>query len=215
MSLDPNRPIVREPFNPAPTEPIAASNVPTSPVAPLPVTTAPPPVVPVRKSSGGGRWLNLVLGIAAAVAIAGVAFAVGRTTAPASAATVTGRGNFGGVFPGGSFAPRASGQPGFGRGGFGAALGGAGLTVSGTVVSVSGDTMTIKTASGQTIEVTTGPSTTYNTQSAASASDVTAGKNVQVQLDITDGGAGGLGRPNASGAPAGPSGTASSVTVVP
>jgi hypothetical protein len=194
---------------------MAASSVPTSQVAPSPVTSAPPHVVPARKkSSGSGRLLNVVLGVAVAIAIAGVAFAVGRTTAPASAATGAGRGGFGGQFPGGSFAPRASGQPGFGgRGGaFGA--GGAGLTVSGTVVSVDGSTMTIKTASGQTIQVATGPSTTYNTQSPASASDVAAGKTVQVQLDIT-GGAGGFGRPDASGAPAGPAGTASSVTVVP
>jgi hypothetical protein len=216
VSLDPNRPIVPQQFNPAPTEPMAASSVPASPVAPAPVTAAPPPVIPRKKSSGGGRWLNLVLGVAVAVAIAGVAFAVGRTTAPASAATGAGRGGFGGQFPGGSFAPRASGQPGFGRGGLGGAFGagGAGLTVSGTVVSVDGDTMTIKTTSGQTIQVATGPSTTYNTQSPAAASDVAAGKTVQVQLDIT-GGAGGFGRPSASGAPAGPTGTASSVTVVP
>jgi hypothetical protein len=215
VSLDPNRPIVPEPYNPVAPEPMAASSVPTSPVSPAPVTAGPPPVNPARKkSSGGGRWLNVVLGVAFAVAIAGVAFAVGRTTAPASAATGAGRGTFGGgAFPGGSFAPRASGQPGFGgRGGaFGA--GGAGLTVTGTVVSVDGDTMTIKTTSGQTIQVSTGPSTTYNTQSPASASDVAAGKTVQVQLDITGGG--GFGRPNASGAPTGPAGTASNVTVVP
>ena len=217
MTLDPNRPIVPQSFDPAPPEPMAASSVPTSPVAPSPVTAAPPPVVPARKSSGGGRWLNVVLGVAFAVAIAGVAFAVGRTTAPASAATGASRGGFvGGQFPGGSFAPRASGQPGSGRGGFGGAFGGgagAGLTVSGTVVSVSGDTMTLKTASGATIEVATGPSTTYDTQAPASASDVAAGKTVEVQLDITGGG--GFGRPNASGAPAGPAGTANSITVVP
>ena len=214
MSLDPNRPIVPQQFSPAPTEPMAASSVPTSPVAPAPVTAGPPPVIPKKKSSGGGRWLNLVLGVAVAVAIAGVAFAVGRTTAPASAATGAGRGGFAGGFPGGSFAPRASGQPGAGRGGFGGfGGGGAGLTVSGTVVSVDGDTMTIKTTSGQTIQVATGPSTTYNTQSPASATDVAAGKTVQVQLDITGGA--GFGRPNASGAPSGPAGTASSVTVVP
>jgi hypothetical protein len=215
VSLDPNRPIVPQPYSPVAPEPMTASSVPTSPVAPAPVTGAPAPVNPARnKSSGGGRWLNVVLGVAFAVAIAGVAFAVGRTTAPASAAT-GGRGGFGGQFPGGSFAPRASGEPGFGggRGGFGGAFG-AGLTISGTVVSVNGDTLTLKTASGQTIEVTTGASTTYNTQTTASASDVAAGKTVQVQLDVTGGG-GGLGRPNASGAPAGPTGTASSVTVVP
>ena len=213
MSLDPNRPIVPTPFNPVPPESLAASSVPTAPVAASPVTAAPAILPAAKKSSGGGRWLNVILAIAAAVAIGGVAFAAGRTTAPVSATTGNGRGNFGGAFPGGSFAPRASGAPGFGRGGLGDGFG-AGLTVSGTVVSVSGDTMSIKTASGQTIEVTTGPSTTYNTQSPANSSDVTAGKTVQVQLDIA-GGAGGFGRPNASGAPAGPSGTASSVTVVP
>ncbi len=212
MSLDPNRPIVPQPYDPVAPEPMAASSVPTSPVAPAPVTAAPPPVNPAKKkSSGGGRWLNVVLGVAFAVAIAGVAFAVGRTTAPASAATGAGRGNFGGGFPGGSFAPRASGQPGFGGRGGAFGGGGAGLTVSGTVVSVDGDTMTIKTTSGQTIQVSTGPSTTYNTQSPASASDVAAGKTVQVQLDL----GGGVGRPNASGAPDGSTGTANSVTVVP
>jgi hypothetical protein len=80
-------------------------------------------------------------------------------------------------------------------------------------VSIDGDTMTIKTAGGQTIQVTTDASTTYHTQSPASASDVAAGKTVQVQLDITGGA--GFGRPSASGAPAGPTGTANSVTVVP
>ena len=70
--------------------------------------------------------------------------------------------------------------------------------------------MTIKTANGQTITVSTGASTTYHTQTDASASDVTAGKTVQVQLD------GGLtGRPNASAAPDAPVGTAGSVTVIP
>ena len=212
MSLDPNRPIVPEPFNPTPPESLSASSIPTAPVAPSPVTAAPAIVPAARKTSGGGRWLNVVLVVAAAVAIGGVAFAVGRTTAPVSATTGNGRGTLGGVFPGGSFAPRASGAPGLGRGGFGGGFGG-GLTVSGTVESVNGDTLTIKTANGQTIEVTTGPSTTYNTQSAASASDVQAGKTVQVQLDLAGGA--GLGRPNASGAPGGTTGTASSVTVVP
>jgi hypothetical protein len=210
VSLDPNRPIVPEPFSPVAPEPLAASSVPTTPVTPSPISPTPGTLPAARKKSGGG-WLNVVLVVAAAVAIGGVAFAVGRTTAPVSATTGNGRGTFNGAFPGGSFAPRASGQPGLGRGGFGGALGGAGLTVSGTVVSVDGDTLTLKTASGQTIEVTTGPSTTYNTQSSASASDVQAGKTVQVQLDL----GGGVGRPNASGAPDGSTGTANSVTVVP
>jgi hypothetical protein len=211
VSLDPNRPIVPEPYAPVAPEPMTASSVPTAPVAAAPVTAA-PVIAPAAKRRSGGGILNIVLVVAAAVAIGGVAFAVGRTTAPASATVGNGRGTFGGgAFAGGSFAPRASGQPGFGggRGGFGA-----GLTLSGTVVSVNGDTLTHKTAAGQTIEVTTDPSTTYNTQTTASSSDIAAGKTVQVQLDVTGGG-GGVGRPNASGAPAGPTGTASSVTIVP
>jgi hypothetical protein len=47
----------------------------------------------------------------------------------------------------------------------------------------------------------------------ATASDVQAGKTVQVQLESI--GAGGVGRPGASAAPAGPVGTAGSVTVIP
>ena len=116
-----------------------------------------------------------------------------------------GPGNLGGGagFPTGSFAPG-----GFARGG----LGGGGLTVRGTVESVDGDTLTIKMASGQTVEVETGESTTYNTQAPASASDVKPGTTVQVQL--ADGTAG-AGRPGASAAPTGPVGTAGSVTVIP
>jgi hypothetical protein len=75
---------------------------------------------------------------------------------------------------------------------------------------MTGDILTIKTAAGQTVEVTIGASTTYDTQTAASAADVQAGKTVQVQLDL-----GGQGRPSASAATSGPLGTASSVTVVP
>lgn len=200
MSFEPNRPASpqAEPYQPVAPEPAA---VPTSPVAPAPVTAASPPG-PARKASSGGRWLNLVLVVAAAVAIGGVAFAVGRGTAAASVTTGAGR-----VFGNGAV-PGASGVPGFGRGGFGGGLGG-GLTVQGTVESVDGDTLTIKTANGQTITVSTGASTTYHTQTDASAADVQAGKTVQVQLD------GGTRRPNPSAATGGPVGTAGSVTVIP
>ena len=191
---------------------------PTGPVAPSPVTAAPAPFLPATKPKGsGGRVLNIVLGVAIAVAIGGVAFAVGRSTAPASAAS-TGRGGFIANDPNASFVPRASGATGIGggRGAFGG-FGGAGLTIRGTVESVDGDTVTIKTANGQTIEVTTGADTTYNTQEPASATDVTEGATVQVQLQPTGGGNAGTGgfRPGASGAPAGPVGTAGSITVVP
>jgi hypothetical protein len=208
VSFDPNRPITPQPFTPVAPEPGTSAGIPAGSIATSPVQAAPPAIVVAKKKSSGG-WLNVVLVVAAAVAIGGVAFAVGRTTAPVSASVGNGRGNFGGAFPGGSFAPRASGQPGFGgRGGFGGGFGG-GLTVSGTVESVTADTLTIKTASGQTITVSTGASTTYNTQAPASASDVQTGKSVQVQLQ------GGGGRPSASAGTSGPLGTAGSVTVLP
>ena len=219
MTYDPTPPGARDPFVPAPTEP---TGVPTS-VPTMPVTAAPPvmasatPGAVARKKSSGGGILNVVLVVAAAVAIGGVAFAIGRGTAPTSAAAANGRGNQGVVVaPGGSFVPRGSGQPGFGggRGGFGGGLAGGGLSISGTVESIDGDTMTIKTASGQTIEVTTGDTTTYHSQAPATAADVKTGSTVQVQLDF-NGQGGGAGRPTASGAPAGPVGTAGSVTVIP
>lgn len=207
MTFDPNPPASPqppEPFQPVSPEPTSAA---PTPVAPASVTAASLPG-PARKASSGGRWLNVVLVIAAAVAIGGVAFAIGRGTASASA-TTTGDGRvFGGAFPGGSFAPGASGAPGFVRGGFGGGLGG--LTIQGTVESVDGDTLTIKTANGQTIKVTTGASTTYHTQTDATAADVQTGKTVEVRLD------GGLtGRPSASASTAAPVGTAGSVTVIP
>ena len=200
MTFDPTRPATPEPYAPAAPEPSA---VPTAPVVASSPGMAPAPAK--RKGSGGG-WLNAVLVIAAAVAIGGVAFAAGRTTAPTAAVNAPGPGNLGGGagFPTGSFAPG-----GFARGG----LGGGGLTVRGTVESVDGDTLTIKMASGQTVEVKTGESTTYNTQAPASASDVQAGTTVQVQLEFD--GTAGAGRSGASAAPAGALGTAGSVTVIP
>jgi Domain of unknown function (DUF5666) len=206
VTFDQNRPVAPQPYSPATLEPSSAPpSVSTAPVmATQPVFAAPPAGPVARKTSSGGRWLNLILVLAAAVAIGGVAFAVGRTTAPAPASAVgNGRTGFG---PGGSFAPRGSGAPGLGRGGFG----GAGLTINGTVQSVTADTLTVKTAAGQTVVVALGASTTYDTQTAASATDVQAGKTVQVQLDFS-----GQGRPAASATTSGPVGTASSVTVVP
>jgi hypothetical protein len=206
MSFDPNRPASPQP--PEPFQPVApeATPVPTAPVAQAPVSVASLPG-PARKASSSGRLLNVILVVAAAVAIGGVAFAIGRGTATATSGT-NGNGRvFGGNFPGGSFVPGASGAPRFGRGG---GFGG-GLTVQGTVESVNGDTLTIKTANGDSITVTTGASTTYHTQTDATAADVQAGKTVQVQLD----GGGFGGRPNASATTAAPVGTAGSVTVIP
>lgn len=190
----------------APTEPAPPVTPPTPSLDPVRPTVSSP-----RRSSSG-RWLNLLLGLAAAVAIGGVAFAVGRGTAPAPAAAVFGQGfPNGGAFPGGSFDPTASGGPGRGNGGV---FGAGGLTVQGTVESVTGDTLTIKTENGRSVQVTLGSDTKYHQQAAGTASDVKAGSTVSVQLDLAGRGQGN-GNQGGNGTTGGATGTASEVTVIP
>ena len=165
-------------------------------------------VLPRSRSS---RILNLALAAAVVVAIGGVAFAVGRGTAPASAATDLGA--VGPRFGNGAF-PGASGGPN-GGGGFGPG-GAAGLSVEGTVTAVDADSVTIETAAGQTIELSIDAGTEYHQQEAADASDVTAGSTVIVR---TDGFAGrGQGGPGSSAPPSSatrPGATAIEITIVP
>src|SRR6185369_17849315 len=85
--------------------------------------------------------------------------------------------------------------------------------LEGTVESVTDTTLTLKTASGQTIQVALNGSTTYHAQTDATASDVTTGGKVLVRLSGRGGFVGGNGGPAASGAPTSP--TANDVTVVP
>ena len=188
----------------------------TTPTPPTtPPTQAPPPApttpaVPVIRASRSGNVLNLVLILAALIAIGGIAFAVGRTTAPqttaaAGAGAGAGNGNFG---PRGSGGPRASGAP----GGFGGGFGGRAAGVRGTVTAVSPTSITIQVANAGTITIGTDGSTTYHSQVAASPSDVATGKEIIVQLNGRN--------PNGgtAGASPGPSsfgaGTATDITVV-
>ena len=173
----------------------------------------------VRPKGSSGRALNFLLGLALVVAVGGMAFAVGRLTAPPQANA--------GVGPGGGF----QGPPGasFGPGGGFQGLPGASFdpanpprgfggetTISGIVTSVDGTTMTLTTAAGQTLTIDVSHAA-YHAQADATASDVAIGASVKVS-------AGGFGgRPPfgngvpPSGAPA-PSGsttlTASEVTIV-
>jgi len=187
-----------------------------------PVELSPEPAIPVRngpvkpRPGISNQALNLLLGGALVLAVAGVAFAVGRMTAPAP--TITG-----GAFPGGNFGPNGQGgagdggfqgRPGNGQGGFGV-FGGGGATIQGTVESVSDTTLTLKTADGQTIQIALSDTTTYHAQSDATASDIVTGGQVLVRLNLRrgDGTAGG---PQATAGPAGNfSVSASDVTVVP
>lgn len=208
MSFDPDQPAGPEPVAPAPPESAA---LPSQSVVP----TAPTAQVPRRKPSAG--WLNVVLVLAVVVAVGGVAFAIGRNTAPVAAAGLGGGGALdGGALEGGGGAPHASlapgqsGVPGDGSS-FGDGFGDSGgFDLSGTVQSVTGDTLTITTANGETLEFTLGTDTTYDARTPATASDVIAGSKVEVQVDFEAGR-----RPTPSAAASGPVGTASSVTVVP
>ena len=178
----------------------------TQPTEPMAV-----PSTPVARRPRGARLLNIALGGALVLAIAGVAFAVGRFTAP----TAVSAGNFPNGAGGGQFFRNGQGGQGGQNGGTdgrGAFFAGGGVTIEGTVESVSGSTMTLKTASGQTIQIALDGSTTYHAQTDATASDVTTGGKVLVRLNLRGAG-GGANGPTASGAPTSP--TASDVTVVP
>ena len=65
-----------------------------------------------------------------------------------------------------------------------------GITISGEVTAVSADQLTLKLASGQTIQVGLNGSTTYHSQAPATAADVTTGSTVQVQVGPRRGGNG-------------------------
>lgn len=172
----------------------------------------------VRPRARSARVLNLALGLAVVVAIAGVAFAVGRGTAPVSAAT--GPGGFGnGPLPSGfGNGPFASGGP--NGGGFGRGFGGGatGLSIEGTVTAVDADSVTIKTSTGATVELSITSNTEYHQQAAGTASDVATGKTVVVQVSGFAG-RGQPGAPNESAAPSAAAGTttgtATDITVVP
>lgn len=193
------------PAQPATPDWGAPAGAPTHPTEPMPASST-----PVVRRPRGSRLLNIALGGALVLAIAGVAFAVGRFTAPAAVSA----GNLPNGAGGGQFFRNGQGGQGSQNGatdGRGAFFGG-GVTIQGTVQSVSGSTLTLMTASGQTIQVALDGSTTYHAQTDASASDVTTGGKVLVRLNLRGAG-GGANGPTASGAPTNP--TASDVTVVP
>jgi hypothetical protein len=174
---------------------------------PTPIVTPPAaPVTPVAAPrQNGGRWLNLVLVGALAIAIGGIAFALGRSTAPAATTTVTGFGPGMMVGPQGSVAPGAGGPNGAGTGPMFAS---GGPTIDGVVASIGDGTMTITLASGETVTVNIDDATTYHSAAEASEEDVAVGDDVAVH--VSGGGRFGVGA-NASAVP---SLTAGDVTVI-
>ena len=143
---------------------------------------SPAPVVAQKKSGG----VTNALLMARRSSPSGHRLRGRPATAPAAATT-----GFPAAFRPASFDPGAA--PGGALGG-----GNAALTISGTVKSIDGTTMTITTANGTDTVVDTS-SSTFHSQAAASASDVQTGSSVKVSVT----GLGGFrpGGPAASGAP--------------
>jgi hypothetical protein len=173
--------------------------------------TQEPPLTAVAPAKMKTDRSGLLLALAAFVAVGGITFAIGRATAPASAAT--GQTGVRGAIPGASFDPNASFDPAtMGR------PGGGSTTVTGTVSAVSGSTLTLTTSDGRTVSVDASGAT-WHRQAAATSTDVTAGTTVQVAASGL-GGLGGFGPgggvPGASaatGASAAPAASAATATV--
>jgi len=173
---------------------------PLEPETGLPTSST--PVIPTGPTAPTRRTravVNGVLAVAFIVLVGGVAFAIGRATAPA---TITAGGNANpGVLDGG-FRPANGDQVpgGFGDDGDGRLGPGLGsMTVRGTVKAVDADSITVQLSNGTTVEIALDSATAYHRQSDATASDVATGSTVVV----------GLTGQRASGA------TATDVTVVP
>jgi len=147
------------------------------------------PIARVPSAARRAGSTTALLVIAAMVAIGGVGFASGRATAPAQSTTggtmaAAANGLPAGANAGGAPAlgaipsgvvPGLDDRGGPGGGDFGAS------TITGTVVSTTSSSITIKEAGGQTVTVATGSSTAYRSQTTASSTDVSAGASVVVQ----------------------------------
>jgi hypothetical protein len=147
-----------------------------------PTPSAPVAAAPQAKWT---KYLTPALALVAALIVGGVAgVLIGQSTVSSSNASSV-RGGFGGTggAPGyGGF----GGQGGAGTG-TGAARGGGGFT-SGTISSISGDTITVKLSDGSTVKVTTTGTTTVTKSSTEKVSDLAEGETITV-----------IGRPDSSG----------------
>jgi hypothetical protein len=167
-----------------PPEPADPGTAPAAPAATAPqATTAPQPTaaplasVIAKPKSSSGRGTSILLAVAAAIAIGGLAFAAGRLTAPAATASAGRPGNgqlpVDGQYPGTRQVPGNGQLPGRGD-----AMGG--ITLNGTVTAISTDSITLQLASGTSITIPLDSDTAYRTASTGTASDVVVGSTVTV-----------------------------------
>ena len=218
-------PTPRDPFAPAPPDarttavPVSGTSASMSPDPFDRPAMGPVGAPTVRaRSKGSGMLVNVLLGIAVVIAVGGVAFAVGRATAPTAVAAAN-NGRFGN---GGFLGPNASGAPGGGFVGNGGLGGFGGASIEGTVTAISADSITLQLASGQTVTIPIDAQTTFHQRASATASDVTTGSTVIVQVQGGRGffngngnGNGNGGGPSASGQPTRTLPAASSITLAP
>jgi hypothetical protein len=168
-----------------------------------PTTASAPFVQPARRRPKAA--VGLVL--ATLIAVGGVAFAAGRVTAGVGTAgrAFAGFNRNGAGSGAGAAGPAGRGDLGPGQG----RVAGASINVEGTVSAVSGDSLTLTTGSGQTMQLRLAGDTAYYRRDLAAASDIADGDTVQVQIAR---GAGG--RPVAAGSASGATAAAESVTLV-
>jgi hypothetical protein len=212
---DPTRPASDLPPSVIPDALGVAPRLDAAAAAPVPASALPLASVIAKPKSSGGRGTSLLLMLAGAIAIGGIAFAAGRLTAPAAATTAGRFGN--GQFPGNGQGLPGDGQfPGNGQGLAGRGAGFAGISLAGTVDAVSADSITVKLESGTSITIPLDAKTTYHAAAAATAGDVTVGSEVRVTPGAPAANPGASFDPNGSPGPGGgiSFGAASDVTIV-
>jgi hypothetical protein len=155
-------------------------------------------------TAGRQRRSGAVTGLLAIIALAataGIAFAVGRATAPEAAASAVNDTNGN---PPAQFNADASFRPDQ-LGPLDDQLGdvpGLGASIRGEVTAISADSITIKLASGETVTVATASTTTYHARQVVSNADVSTGDTVVVTLTRLgpNGNRAGLGQQNRAAA---------------
>lgn len=122
-----------------------------------------------------------LLTVIALAATAGIAFALGRATAPETAASAVDDTNGN---PSAQFNADASFRPDR-LGPLDDQLGdvpGLGASINGKVTAISADSITIELASGETVTVATASTTTYHARQVVTSADVSTGDTVVINL---------------------------------
>ena len=151
--------------------------------APLAAPLAAPASEPLasvitKPRSSSGRGTSLLMALAAAIAIGGIAFAAGRLTAPVTATTTARLAN--GQLPGSGQLPGDGQIPNDGQAFPGRTDGFGGVTLTGTVRVVSTDSITLELATGTQVTIPLSSSTTYHSAVVSSVDAVTVGSQVSV-----------------------------------